>query len=225
MKFLYPLERKLGKYAVRNLMLIITVGQLAVFVISFLFPSLNLIGWMSLSRAAVLQGQIWRLVTFILIPPNTSILFILISLYFYYMIGGALENEWGAFMFNVYYFIGIIGAIAAAFITGVGDNYYLNMSLFLAFAILYPDFEVLLFYILPIKMKYLAILDAALFLISFIRGPWSARAAIIASLVNLIIFFGGTFVNYVKQQQKYAKTRRNFRSQTETWNKNSNRFR
>ncbi len=218
MKWLYKMEYKYKNNAIPNLMKIITIGQLAVFVVNFLFPGLGLLNWMSLTRAGLFSGQIWRLVTFLLVPPITSPLFVLFSLYFYYFIGGALENAWGSFMFNAYYFIGALGAVIAALVSGYGTNYYLNMSLFFAFAILYPNFEFMLFFVLPVKVKWLALLDAALFVWGLIVGPWSNRAAIIASFINLIIFFGGTLLKMIKQQQAYAKTRRNFREQSARWN-------
>ncbi len=87
--------------------------------------------------------------------------FIAFSLYFYYLIGTALEREWGSFWFDVYYFCGAIGTVIAGFITGSATNYYLNMSLFFAFAALYPNFQVLLFFFIPIKIKWLAYVDAA----------------------------------------------------------------
>ena len=104
---------------------------------------------------AILHGQIWRLVTFLMYPPSSDFLFIVFSLYLYYMIGRQLEYQWGAFRFNVYFFVGVIGHILAAFIayfalglTGITfpmTTYYLNLSLFMAFAAQYPDMEFLLF--------------------------------------------------------------------------------
>ncbi len=224
LKSLYRLEYKYGKYAINNLMLIITLGQLVVFIIDLFFPDWGIISWMSLSRSALFAGQVWRLVTFLLIPPQTGVLWILLSLYFYYMIGGALENEWGAFMFNIYYLIGVLGTIVAALIAGGATNYYLNMSLFFAFAILFPNFEVLLLFIIPIKIKYLAILDALLFLYSFVMGTWSTRASIIAAFINLIIFFGGSVWQKFKDNRKYAAARKNFRSQMNEWDRNQRGF-
>ena len=218
MNKLYRLEYKYGKYAIPNLMKIITIGQLAVFILDFLFPAYGITDWMALTRAGLFSGQVWRLVTFLFVPPQSSALFILLALYFYYFIGGALENAWGSFMFNAFYLIGALGAVIAALVSGYGTNYYLNMSLFFAFALLYPDFEFLLFFFIPVKVKYLAILDALLFVWSLVVGAWSDRAAIIASFLNLIVFFGGTFVKLIKQRAAYAKTQRNFREQTARWN-------
>ncbi|MDO4566439.1 MAG: hypothetical protein Q4B42_03825 [Oscillospiraceae bacterium] len=221
MRWLYRMEYKYGRWAVQDLMKIIAIGQLAVYLVNYIFPAFNLISWMSLTRAGLFGGQVWRLFTFLLVPPETSVLFVLISLYFYYFIGSSLERTWGAFMFNAYYFIGALGAVLAALLTGYGTNYYLNMSMFLAFAILYPDFEVLLFFILPVKMKWLAIIDAVIFGYSLIFGTWSTRIAIAASLINLIIFFGPRFIQMIKANREYAQTRRRFREQTAEWNRNN----
>lgn len=209
---LYKIERKLGKFAIPNLMLGIVVLMFAVYVGEILFPQLNIVDMLSLDSSLVLQGQVWRLVTFLIIPPGSSIFFILFSLYFYYLIGNTLENQWGAFKFNVYYLIGTIGIIIASFIIGYGTNVYLNYSLFFAFAVLYPDFELLLFFFIPIKIKYLAIIDAVFFAISFILGDLTVKISIIVSLINFLIFFGPDFIKKIKSDLSYRKTRRNFRS-------------
>jgi Predicted membrane protein len=187
------LERKLGKYAVKNLMLIVVGAMAIVFVMDMMIFSvagISVIERLSFNREALLRGEVWRIITFIFIPPNTSIIFIIFSLYFYYMIGSALENEWGAFRFNMFYLCGIIGTIISGMITGIAVNDFLNMSLFLAFAAFYPEFEVRMFFLIPIKMKYLAYVDIALILYMFYLSGWSGRAAILASVVNLLIFFG-----------------------------------
>ncbi len=224
MNWLYKLERKFGRFCIPNLMLIIIVGQFAVFAADLIMPDMGISSWIYLSRDLVLQGQVWRLLTFIFLPPSSSPVWIIISLYFYYMIGGALENEWGSFKFNVYYLVGMLGIIIGAFITGYGSNYYLNMSLFFAFAILWPNHEFLIFFVLPVKVKYLAILDAVLFIISLINAlairDWGTFASIIASLLNLILFFGGDAIRSIKQQQGYAQTRKNWRSQMNDWERN-----
>ena len=167
MKWLNKLERKYGRYAIHGLMKYIVAANLAVFLLDILLPgfSMNL----RLIPGEVMQGQIWRLFTFILIPPPSNAFWILFTLYFYYVIGTGLEQAWGSFKFNIYYLVGIIFTIIVSMVSGNwGDAYYLNLTLFLAFATIYPNHEVLLFMILPIKMKYLAIFDGILLLQSFI---------------------------------------------------------
>ena len=168
----YDLERKLRRYAIGNLMKYIVIGQGIVFALMYIWPTLGyrLYSLISLTRAGLMRGQIWRLVTFVFTPPSSSPIFILFALYFYYMIGLGLENQWGKVRFNLYYAVGMLGSIIAALITGYGSNMFLNLSLFFAYAALYPDEQVLLFMFLPIKMKYLALADAALYLYYFIVG-------------------------------------------------------
>lgn len=216
MKWVYRLERKFGRYYIPRLMLVVIAGQAMVFLASQLSPAIQLMSRLSLEWPAVLRGEVWRLATFIFIPQTTSPFGLVLSLYFYYLIGNTLENTWGGFRFNVYYICGMLGAILAAAVTGYGTGYYINLSLFFAFAALYPDFGVLLFFIIPIKMKYLALVSGALCLIDLVFGSWSARAAIVFSLANFLLFFGGDFLKTVRQQLRYSKTRRAWRSQN--WN-------
>lgn len=213
MTWIYKLERKWGKFAISNLMLYISTTTLFVYVANLLIPSVHLYSLLALFPEEVLRGQIWRLVTYLFIPPNTSPIFLLITLYFYYIVGNWLESAWGSFKFNVYYLLGMVGTTVAALITGYGTSFYLNMSLFFAYAMLWPDHEVLVFFVIPVKIKYLAYLDAAMFLWGFVTGGWSARLAIVASLVNFFIFFGKSFLTTVRNKQKYSGVRRNFNKQ------------
>ena len=212
MKLLNRLERKIGRFALPNLMFFIVICQFAVFAAQMIFPEKDLIGLLMLDRGEILNGQVWRLISFIFIPPGSNIIFMIFSLYFYYMIGSSLESQWGSFKFNVYYLMGMIGTIAAAFITGYAINTYLNFSLFFAFALLFPNYEVNLFFFIPLKVKYLALLDAVFFIVMFIIGDWATRLSIIASLINFFLFFGGDFIRFIKDQIYYAKTRRNFKN-------------
>ena len=213
--WLYKLERKIGRFSVPNLMLIIVAGMFAVFAVDFLLAGTgsgySLARWLYLSRDLVLQGQVWRLITFIFVPMNSSPIWVLFTLYFYYLIGTTLERAWGSFKFNVYYLCGMLGAIIAAAITGFGNNSYLNLSLFFAYAILFPDTEFMLFFILPVKAKYLGFFNAALYVVSLITGTWVMRAALIASLVNVVLFFGGDVIGKFRGRSQYRATRRNFR--------------
>jgi membrane associated rhomboid family serine protease len=145
-----------------------------------------------LDIGAIRRGEVWRLVTFLFIPLGGSTFSILINLYFMWWVGSSLEQHWGSFKFNVYYFVGAIGAIAAALITGGASNFWLNdASLLLAFATLFPDVQILLFFILPIRVKWLGFLTAATVAFSLAMGGWPTRASIVASLVSYVLFFGG----------------------------------
>lgn len=209
----YDLERKLRRYTISDLMKYIVIGQGFVYILMYVWPSLGyqLYSMITLSRSAILRGQIWRLVTFVFAPPASSPLFVLFALYFYYMIGSGLERRWGKVKFNLYYGIGMLCAVIACLLTGYADNTYLNLSLFFAYAAMFPNEEVLLFAILPIKMKYLAVLDALIYLRAFIVGPWSSRITIVLCLLNVILFLGGDLMNTLRRESQYWKTRRNFR--------------
>jgi membrane associated rhomboid family serine protease len=217
MSWFYRLERKIGKYAIRNLIIYITVGQLAVFLANFFFPYYDIIGYISLSAREVLAGQVWRLVTFVFVPDESSILWLLISLYFYYIIGSNLERIWDSFKFNAYYLLGVLGAIAAAFITGYGSNIFINCAMFLAFAIMEPDYEVLILFILRVKIKWLALIMAAGYVYMLVVSNWAGRAAIIASLINVVLFFWRHLVDIIKRNIRYQKTRSNYRAQMSAW--------
>ena len=181
------LRDKFGRYTIENLMLVICAGQVIVF-----FADLLTRGWASdllwLSWSDVMHGQIWRVLTFVFVPESSSLLSLLISVYFYYFIGGTLENEWGSFNFNCYYLIGMICNIVASVFTGFGTSYFLNLTLFFAFSMLYPDFQLLLFYIIPLKAKWIALIDALFYLYEFISFP-GLRLNMLASLVPLVLFF------------------------------------
>ena len=207
------LEHKLRRYAISDLMKYIVIGQGIVFALMYIWPTLGyrLYSLIALTRTGLMCGQIWRLVTFVFVPPSSSPIFILFALYFYYMIGIGLENQWGKVKFNLYYLVGMLGSIIAALITSYADNTFLNLSLFFAYAALYPDEQVLLFMILPIKMKYLALADAALYLYYFIVGTASTRITIVLCLLNVVLFLGGDILNTIRRESKYWKTRYNFR--------------
>ncbi len=205
------MERKAGKLAIPHLMYYICGGMLIVFITDFLLPQVGLGSLLALNMKQVAQGQVWRLVTFIFAPVNSSPIWILFSLYFYCLIGEALEREWGSFRFCLFYLTGMVGAILAALFTGYGFNEYLNLSLFLAFAFFYPNYQVMLFFFIPLKVKYLAIFDLVLMAYSLIVGTWSARIAIIFSLLNVVLYFGNYFLKNFRHWLSYRKTRNNFR--------------
>lgn len=207
------LERKFGRYAIRNLMNYIVIGMGIVFLMDMFvrpFTGFSLASLLTFSKTAILRGQIWRLVTFILIPPSASMIWIFFSLYFYWLIGTTLENHWGAFRFNAYYLFGMLGAIIAGLMTGHATNLYLNLSLLLAFAILYPNHEVLFLFI-SVKMKWLAIFDAAMILLSAWGSGLSGWIALIFSLINVILFFGSDLIDAGKSAYRRYKWRQNWK--------------
>ena len=211
---LKKLERKLHFLAIPNLMLIVVGAMGVVFVMNLLISASagqSIYSMLTFNKALIAKGQVWRIFTFLFLPPSSNIFFALISLYFYWLIGSALENEWGSFGFTLFYLLGAVGAIISGLITGYATNDYLNMSLFLAFALLNPDYTVLVFFILPVKMKWLALIDGIGILLSLITTSWSGRLAIVMALINLLIFFTPTLVARIKQAYGRWKWKRNFK--------------
>jgi membrane associated rhomboid family serine protease len=198
LNWLNKLEKKFGRYAIHNLTLYLIGGYIIGYGIYSLLP--NLLGWLTLEPGLILSGQVWRIISWILVPPSGNMITILIMMLFYYSLGTALERTWGAFRYNVYIFSGILFTVIGAFILylvtggllGLGfyfSTYYINMSIFLAFAVSNPNMEILLYFILPIKIKWMALVYAAFILYDLVRGNMVTRVAIIASLLNFIVFF------------------------------------
>ncbi|MEI3015466.1 MAG: hypothetical protein V8T36_12690 [Ruthenibacterium lactatiformans] len=161
----------------------------------------------------MMHGEVWRLLTFVFIPQSTSPLGLVLTLYFYDLIGNTLENTGGDFQFNVYYLCGMLGALWRLRSQVTAPATHINLSLFFCFCHALPDFQVLLFFIIPIKMKSMALFSGALCLIDLLMGGWSTRAAVLLSLANFLLFFGGDFFRTVKQEIKYHKTRRTWQNQ------------
>lgn len=190
MRFLDKLEQKLRGFAIPNITIYIVIGQ-AFFYIAAYAGRLD-VSRMFMVPSLVLDGEWWRLISFIFIPPATNIVFVFFGLYFFYIMGEALEGRWGAFRYNLFLFTGYLITIAAAFIVphGAATNVFLGASVFLAFAHLYPEFTVYLFFILPLKIKWLALLTWVGYGISIIFGSWHTRVFVLASIGNYLLFFG-----------------------------------
>lgn len=223
MNFINKLERKFGRYAIHNLMFYMIIIYALGYVLYRINPSFCLY-YLALDVQMVLKGQIWRLFTFILFPSTTNILFLFIELYLYYMIGTALENAWGAFRFNLFYFSGILFNILAAFLLYLfaGSGFYLvgldfiNQSMFFAFAALYPNMQMLLMYIIPIKVKYLAYIYGVMIAFNvfecFSTGNLAEGIAIVIALANFLIFFLMTR-NYRRISPREYKRKAHFKKQ------------
>lgn len=204
MKFFNKMERKFGRYAIGNLTKYIIITYIIGYVLQLLGRvGVPVLDYLMLDPGLILRGQIWRLVSWILIPPGRLDLFTFIMLLCYYQLGTALEQTWGRFRYNVYIFFGLLMTIVGAFIlyAVMGDaftilgygrqfsTYYVSLSIFLGFALTYPDMRMMLYFLIPIKIKYLAILDVVFLAISLYQGDWATRVVIICSLMNVIVFF------------------------------------
>lgn len=214
------------QFGIPNLMMYIAVANLAIYLLDTFSLGVSLSSMLTFDRYSILHGQIWRLLTFVLLPQSgdflffrgSGIFFVVISAYFYYWIGSLLEREWGTTRFSVFYLGGVILNIVYGLITGYASMHYVNLSMFFAFAVLFPDMQVLLFYILPIKVKWLAWIDAALF-------AWDVLSNLLAlnivgallplvAILNFLIFFWSDF----KEALGYRKRRYQHRHSQQTIN-------
>lgn len=236
-------EKKFGKYAISNLPLYIIIGYVIGYILSFAGSSsvtgISVLNFLTLDPYAIMHGEIWRLFTWILVPPSGFGIFTIIMLYFYYSIGRALERVWGTYRFNVYIFAGmfftIVGSfflyflfqsgllgsmdgtaneLIGAYIGSRFSTYYINMSIILAFAATFPNNEILLMMIFPIKMKWLGILYGGLQVYEILTGNVVTRVVIIASLLNFLIFFiqsrrrGAVSLKHRKRQSEFRRQTR-----------------
>ncbi|MDE7062526.1 MAG: hypothetical protein K2O73_04695, partial [Lachnospiraceae bacterium] len=229
MGFLNKMERKLGRFAISNLMLYVIGAYVIGYAILMLRP--EVLGYLVLSPYHILHGQVWRLFTWVLVPNTGSLFSLLIMALLYYQLGGALERAWGTFRFNAYIFGGMLFMVIGAFIMygvmylmnggvtvamlSIGLHFstaYINMSIFLAFAAMFPNMQIMLMFIIPIKMKWMAFVYAAITVYQLIYTGWDGRVAIIMSLLNFLIFFLSTR-NYKRVSPKEIHRRQAFKAQ------------
>lgn len=215
MRFLRKLERKIGKYAIPNLSLYLVIGY--VFGYALMIVNANLADWLTLNPYLILHGQVWRIFTWIILPPSGLSIWTIIMLFFYYSVGTSLERTWGTFFYNVYIFMGIILTLIGSFILmglsyvpalelnawriGLGDSeyflrlaysftsYYVNMSIMLAFAATFPDAMVYLMGIIPLKMKWLGVAYGVMLVVEFLQSDIIGKVVIGTSLLNFVVFF------------------------------------
>jgi len=171
---------------------------------------------LALDPAKIMQGEAWRLVTYIFVPETRSVFWIFFALLFLWFLSTTLEDMWGPLRLNVFYLLGMAGCTVAAFFFGGGpSNTFLNLSLFFAFATIAPDYEVFLFFIARVKIKYIAWVMAGMFGLQFLVLPVSAKMAMAASLANYLLFFGPGFVRNRWVGKRNAQRLRRFRVETE----------
>lgn len=210
-------------FGIPELMKYIAVGNVIVFVLDIVTRGYATMMLM-FSPSAVLHGQIWRLFSFILIPLNRfnpsrpfTLLWFVMSTFFYYWLGTSLERQWGTTRFNVFYFLGVVLNLILGFVLNVGVSmYYVNMSLFFSFATLYPDMQVLLYGILPLKVKWLAWFDVALFgydiVSNLLSGAWAWALLPVVAILNYLIFFWEDLAGMLGRGRERAAYRTNHRT-------------
>lgn len=225
MKLLNKLERKFGRYAIPNLMKYVVVLFFVGLLIGSFFPYVYF-EYLALDFSMIARGQIWRLITFIIpLDSISNILFFAISVYFYYLIGNTLEQYWGAFRLNLYFFSGVFFNIIAALLSFLitGESYisyssfgFICSTMFFAFAALYPNTPFYIYFLIPVKAKYLAILEGVFYLYNIynyiIGGKPLYILPLVAAFANFLIFFFATR-NYRRISPSEMKRKADFRKQ------------
>ena len=216
-------------FGIKNLMRYIVIANAVIWILQFVKP--GILNYLVFDPYLILHGQIWRLISFMFIPISTSFLAI-IAFYFYYMIGNVLEAKWGTGRFTIYFFSGVLLTILYGFIlyfiTGIRyqiDAQFIFLSMFFSFAAMFPDMQVLLFFIIPIKIKWLALIDAALFVYSFVTTRFPLNLLPVVAVLNFLIFCWddvrhGMFQMFEKirsliHRKKYTANTVSFRKESE----------
>ena len=205
------------KFGVPNLMLYIVGISLIVWVLSIMDTSRTLLSFFEFSPTKILKGEVWRLITFVFVPQSLSF-WELLFFYFYYWIGNVLEKEWGTPRFNIFIISGVlltaIYGFVIYFITKQSfavSTYYIYLSMFFSFATLFPDVQVLLFFIIPVKVKWLAYIDAAVFVFAMITTPFPFNLLPLVAVLNYLVFFGDDLISSLRSNKaRYNKTTVNF---------------
>jgi len=189
------LERYLGWMAVPNLSLCLVIAQVLVF--TLVMAAQFKVNLLALWPVLVIEGEIWRAFTYLFVPPVSGqmdaldAVFLAFGWYMFYLMGRSLEDHWGDFRYNAFVFTGWLLTTVVAFLTPnqATTNAFLAGSVFLAFAFLNPDFEIYIFFILPVKIKWLALITWILYGATFAFGGWTARLAVLAAVGNFLLFF------------------------------------
>ena len=203
-RWLARVERRFGRYALPNFTYYLIGAQVIVFGLGLMHP--ELIQMLQLDADKVMEGQVWRLVTWLAIPMSMSPFFALFVLLWFWTIGSSLEAEWGSFKYEVYWLVGILGTTIVGFALRVPvGNGHLIGSLFLAFATLWPNYTIYLFFILPVKVKYLALLDGAFILYSVGTYHGWQKAVPLIAVANYLIFFAPTLLQLLSGASKIAR--------------------
>jgi len=193
-RVLAKLERRFGRFAPEGIILWIVGISGALHLLVFARPDIAHLLWLDLD--AVLRGEVWRVVTFLFAPTGrvtgAGLLWTFLGLWFLHTMGSALEAQWGSFRFDLFFLLGALGTLAVGFVVGPVTGRYVAEALLLAFAVEFPDYEVLLL-ILPVKVKYLGILSGGLMVYELITGDFASRLAVAVAFADFLLFCGSTF--------------------------------
>jgi hypothetical protein len=208
--FLNTLENRFGRFAIPGLVAILAIIQVAVWVLLRLSPDFR--GALFLHRGLVEHGEVWRLITWVFVPQWDSPIWLFFGVMLMLMFSSVLDHAWGAFRVNLYIFGGILSIIVGHWLFGAApDGLALYTSIFLAFCVIVPNYELNLFFILPVKVKYLGMITGGIQLLTFIGNP-GARATIFFSLLNFLLAFTPGFIRQLKQRGTVVQQRARFDS-------------
>ncbi|MFZ4778327.1 MAG: hypothetical protein ACOYM3_23400 [Terrimicrobiaceae bacterium] len=203
------LERSLGRFAVPGLIRYVVALNALVFILVTLNPEYAQV--LSLDRAAILRGEVWRVVSWVFLPQTQSFFWIIFYLMFTWWLGDLLEASWGTFRLNAYYLLGMLLCMASALAFGAsGGNLFLNLSLFLAVATLAPNLEILLFLIIPVKIKWVALFSLIFPVGVLLFDSLPAKMVVVMCLGNYLIFFAPAFLKGTLSGQKTRNRRQRF---------------
>jgi membrane associated rhomboid family serine protease len=213
MRLLDKLERRLGFIAIPGLIRAIVALNVLVFILVYFNKGFD--SYLALDIPRIRAGEVWRLVTYIFVPQMSHPLLVLIALWFLWFIGDGLERAWGPFRLTLYFLVGMIGTTVAALLSSSQfSNQMLFTTLFFAFAHFYPEEVIYVFFILPLKIKWIAWAYAAFLLLAFVTQSNSYRMALIAALSNYLIFFGPEVIQQVRHRKEVAGRRKRFEIQS-----------
>lgn len=213
MSFLEKLERRLGFIAIPGLIRAVVTLNALVFVLVLLNKGFD--SYLALDIARIRTGEVWRLVTYIFVPQTGHFLLVVVALWFLWFIGDGLERAWGPFRLTLYFLMGMIGTtIAAVLSNSQFASQMLFTTLFFAFAHFFPDEVIYVFFILPLKIKWIAWIYAAFLLLGFVTQSNSYRMALLAALSNYLIFFGPGVIQQLRQRKEFAVRRQRFETQS-----------
>lgn len=204
------IEKRMGWIAIPGLIRYVAAANLLVFVLAKLVP--GYLSYLALDSTAILHGQVWRLVSWMLIPQTMSYFWILFTVLWLWFLGDFLEATWGTFRSNIFFWLGVGGCTVGAFLAGtIGGtfNWYLNLSILFAFATLDPNHPVYFFF-LPLKAKWLAWASAVFLALEFVASPLLGKVALLLSFSNYLIFFGPTLWRDLRHAKKVKARRQQF---------------
>jgi hypothetical protein len=222
MSWISWLEARIGFLGIPRLMQMIAILNALVYLLHFFQPTY--VFALILIPERIIHGEIWRLVSYIFVPeillrngnPALQPIFLFVYLWFLVWMGDALEQAWGAFRVTLYYFLGMVGITIAAFFFGGGGlfAFLLNLSLFFAFATLYPNVQIYVLFVLPLKVKWLALVSLAPLLLELILGSLATKAAILVSFLNYFLFFAPTMISGLQTKAESSRRSRRFEAKS-----------